>query len=75
MRRRVGDGSLVVARGESIGDGVGQSGESQLMWDADVEMEILYSGEGLDERQRILLALMGGLMGLGGLVYLGTGIH
>lgn len=66
IRRRIGPGSLV----EIKGDG----GESQLLWDVDDEMVILYSGEAFDEQKKIAVGLLGLFVGAGGLAYLGMGV-
>ena len=63
-RRRVKPGTFVEAKGES-----------QLLWDADAEMKILYSGNILSEDQVLLLKAIGGLVGLGGMIFLGTMGH
>lgn len=55
IRRRISPGSLV----EIKGDG----GESQLVWDVDDEMVLLYSGEPFNELQQVAIGLLG-LLGL-----------
>ena len=61
-RRRIGPGSLVKVEGAG--------GESQLVWDVDEEMTILYSGEVFDEQQRAAIGLLGVLAAAGGWAYL-----
>ncbi|KAL7535535.1 hypothetical protein ACHAXR_006554 [Thalassiosira sp. AJA248-18] len=65
-RRRINPGSLVEIKGIE--------GESQLVWDVDDEMLILYSGEAVSEEQKLAIGLVGLLVGVGGLAYLGMGV-
>lgn len=62
-RNRIGAGSLVQL--------IGGKGDSQLLWDVDDTMLILYSGGGiLNEGQQVLFGLLGGLIGVAGLMSL-----
>ncbi|EED90082.1 predicted protein [Thalassiosira pseudonana CCMP1335] len=62
-RNRIGAGSLVQL--------IGGDGDSQLLWDVDDTMLILYSGGGiLNEGQQVLFGLLGGLIGVAGLMSL-----
>lgn len=65
-RRRINPGSLVEIKGDE--------GESQLIWDVDNEMMILYSGEVFDEQQKVVIGLFGLFLVAGGLTYLGMGL-
>lgn len=50
---------------------IGGDGDSQLLWDVDDTMLILYSGGGiLNEGQQVLFRLLGGLIGVAGLMSL-----
>mmetsp|Transcript_26748 Transcript_26748/g.43467 ORF Transcript_26748/g.43467 Transcript_26748/m.43467 type:complete len:170 (+) Transcript_26748:79-588(+) len=62
-RCRIKPGTLL----EIKGDG----GEGQLVWDVDDEMKILYSGEFLDEQQKVAAVLLGLFIGVAGLASLG----
>jgi len=62
-RCRIKPGTLL----EIKGDG----GEGQLVWDVDDEMKILYSGELLDEQQKVAAVLLGLFIGVAGLASLG----
>lgn len=61
-RRRISPGSLV----EVTGDG----GESQLVWDVDDELVVLYSGDWFGDQQKVAIALFGVLALAGGLAFL-----
>mmetsp|Transcript_10687 Transcript_10687/g.23645 ORF Transcript_10687/g.23645 Transcript_10687/m.23645 type:complete len:173 (-) Transcript_10687:109-627(-) len=64
-RKRISPGSLVEVKGAG--------GESQLVWDVDSELVVLYSGDWFNDQQKVAIGLLGLLAVACGLANLGVG--